>query len=227
MSFTKNRSGSAYAPGWFLADAEGCTRQTEQIAQNHADVITDANGGKHVPMGAIWPSNDSNAVGILYEDVDVTLGAMPGSVVTRGAVYEDRLAITGESYDAAADITSADNPTTKGWYEKTGDDSYTASSDTVAQRGKDYYTQGGSSPSYTYTKVTTVVYGDNPAALGLYERSGSSPNYVYTLSTDTQAAGSKTYYARSDVRMSANAKTALAAKGFDFIAAAPAVVRPY
>lgn len=175
MSFTKNRSGSAYAPGWFLADAEGCTRQTEQIAQNHADVITDADGGKHVPMGAIWPSNDSNAVGILYEDVDVTLGAMPGSVVTRGAVYEDRLAITGESYDAVADITSA----------------------------------------------------DNPAALGLYERSGSSPNYVYTLSTDTQADGSKTYYARSDVRMSANAKTALAAKGFDFIAAAPAVVRPY
>ena len=42
-------------------------------------------------MGAVYPTNDANAIGIVYEDVDVTLGAMPGSVVTAGTIYADRL----------------------------------------------------------------------------------------------------------------------------------------
>lgn len=91
MSFNAATTGVSYAPGWFLADNEHCTRETRQIAANHAQVKTAANGGKYVPMGAIWPSNDANAVGIVYEDVDVTTGNMPGSVVTAGTVYADRL----------------------------------------------------------------------------------------------------------------------------------------
>ena len=103
MSFISNTSGQTYAPGYFLADAEDCTRLTRQVAQNHAAVITDDNGGKHVPMGAFYPANDSATVeGILYEDVDVTYGAAPGSVVTRGAVYLDRLpASPGSGVQAA------------------------------------------------------------------------------------------------------------------------------
>lgn len=222
------KKGVTYAPGYFVANNdETIIRETRQIAQNSALVVTDAQGTKHVPMGTAYPSNDGNAVGLLYEDVDVTNGDMPGSVITGNAtVYEDRLAITGESYDADSDITSADNPTTKGWYEKDGD-TYAASEDTVAQRGKDYYTRSGSDPDYTYTKVDTIVYGDNPKALGLYERSGEVGSYVYTLSTDTQAAGSKTYYIRSDVRLASAAKSALEALGFKFVASAPAVTRPY
>ena len=50
-----------------------------------------------MPMGTIYPSNDKNAVGIVYEDVDVTTGDMPGSVVLRGAVYEDRLPVELDS----------------------------------------------------------------------------------------------------------------------------------
>ena len=91
MSFNQNATGTGYAPGWFLADNEQCTRESRKIAANHAQVATAANGGKYVPMGAIYPSNDANAIGIVYEDVDVTTGAMPGSVVTAGTVYLDRL----------------------------------------------------------------------------------------------------------------------------------------
>lgn len=90
MSFIgKTAQGVTYAPGWFLANNEDCTRLTRQIAQAGA-TVTDA-GGKYVPMGTIYPANDGTAEGIVYEDVDVTSGDMPGSVVTEGKVYEDRL----------------------------------------------------------------------------------------------------------------------------------------
>lgn len=93
MSFIGNtQKGQAYAPGWFLANNEDCTRQTRQISQTGATAASD--GSKYVKMGAVWPSNDTNAVGIVYEDIDVTAGDMPGSVVLSGTVYEDRLAVT-------------------------------------------------------------------------------------------------------------------------------------
>lgn len=224
MSFiVHDKNSKVYAPGIFLAH-EDCVRETREFAQNSALVQTTTDGAKYVPMGTAYPTNDSNAIGITYEDVDVSVGNMPGSVVTKGDVYEDQLAITGMSYDAAT-VTSADSPTTKGWYEKTGDDTYAASEDTVASKTKDYYARSGSDPDYVYTKVTEIEYGDNPKALGLYERSGSSPNYVYTLSTDTQASGSKTYYEGTPERLASAAKTALIALGFTF-KTTPAVTRP-
>ncbi len=90
MSFTQSKNGVGYAPGWFLAEAD-CSRETREIAQDHAQVVTSGTA-KHVPMGAFWPANNSSTVkGIVYEDVDVTSGDMPGSVVTKGVVYLDRL----------------------------------------------------------------------------------------------------------------------------------------
>ena len=96
MSFNQNTNGRAYAPGYFLADA-ACDRETVQVSANHSQVVTLANGCKIVPAGAVIPSNDGNAKGILYEDVEVTTGDMPGSLVTRGAVYEDKLPAAIES----------------------------------------------------------------------------------------------------------------------------------
>lgn len=220
MSFIQNDATSkVHAAGWFL-DHEECERKTREIQQSMA--TTEANGTKYVPMGTIYPSNDSSATGIVYEDVDVTTGNMPGSVVTSGVVIEDRLAVTGLEFTEAS-VTSADNPTTKSWYEKDGD-SYEASSDTVADKTKTYYERGGASPDYTYTEVTDVEYGDNPAELGLYESDGASG---YVKSTDTQADGSKTYYEVTGVtRMSSDAKTALLALGFKFVSEST-VVRPY
>lgn len=223
MSFIdENKTAKVHAAGWFL-DHEECVRKTREVTQDMA--VTEDNGTKYVPMGTIYPSNDSNAEGIVYEDVDVTTGNMPASVVLSGVVIESRLAVTGLEFGAAT-VTSADDPATKGWYEKDGDN-YDASIDTVAVKGKTYYTRSGSSPDYTYTEVSAVEYGDNPKELGLYERSGSSPNYVYTKSTDTQADGAKTYYEVTGVEtISDAAKSALAGKGFVFVDE-PTVVRPY
>lgn len=87
------KEGVTYAPGYFLAyNDEGVTRETKQIAQSGA--TTAADGTKYVKMGTPYPSNDGNAIGLTYEDVDVTTGDMPGSVVTGNAeVYEDRLPV--------------------------------------------------------------------------------------------------------------------------------------
>lgn len=92
MSFTDHsQQGRCFAPGWFLANNENCTRETRQMAQ--AGAATGANGGKYVKMGTVYPANDATAEGIVYEDVDVSAGDMPGSVVTRGEIYEDRLPV--------------------------------------------------------------------------------------------------------------------------------------
>lgn len=91
MSFIgATEEGKIYAPGWFLAHEE-CVRETRQIPAEGAE--TTDNGGKYVPMGTPYPANDNTCIGIIYEDVDVTTGDMPGSVVTKGVVYEDRLPV--------------------------------------------------------------------------------------------------------------------------------------
>lgn len=91
MSFNLNETGLPYPAGYFLAHEE-CVRETRQIPQ--AGASTAPNGGKYVKAGTPFPSNDANAIGILYEDVDVTTGDMPGSVVMSGRIYENRLPVT-------------------------------------------------------------------------------------------------------------------------------------
>lgn len=213
------RKSVVYAPGYFLAHEE-CERRTTEIPTTLATTASD--GSKYVPMGTIYPSANSSAKGIVYEDVDVSTGNMAGSVVYSGVVYEGRLPQATDTYSEVSSITPADNPTTKGWYEKDGD-TYSASSDTVANKAKTYYVQSGTSPNYTYTAVETVVYGDDPSALGLYEKDGD----VYTLSTDTQADGSKTYYTYDGKYLSSTVKNALKAVGFKFVDDNADVTRPY
>lgn len=94
MSFIEtNTQMPTYAPGYFLA-SEQCKRITYEIAQSAATTVGTA---KVVKAGTVYPSNDGNAVGIVYEDVDVTSGNMPGSLVIEGTVYEDRLPAAIES----------------------------------------------------------------------------------------------------------------------------------
>ena len=145
MSFIGVKHESTiYAPGYFLAhNDENITRETREFAENSALVVTTEEGGKYVPMGTAYPTNDGNAVGITYEDVDVTNGNMPGSVVTGGTVevYEDRLAITGESYDAVTPV-GTENPSEEGWYERSGSEGayvYTLTTDTTVNSQTTYY----------------------------------------------------------------------------------------
>lgn len=224
MSFiqTPATQGQVYAPGYFLAHEE-CVRETREFAQNSALVVTGEDGSKHIPMGTAYPTNDGNAIGITYEDVDVSTGNMPGSVVTKGIVYEDRLAVTGASYDAVT-LKDLVSPKAHGWQERSGsspDYTYTDSTDTTVNTSKTYYL-----PDESHTAVSDYAAVLNPKTEGWYERSGSSPNYVYTLSTDTEGDSSKTYYEKSDVRLASAAKTALAALGFKFVSE-PEVTRPY
>lgn len=89
--FDGPNTGYGWAAGHFLADDETCIRKTMTIAANHSQVVTRDDGCKVVPAGAVIPSNDGNAKGILFEDIDVTNGAAAGSVVIEGTVYEDKL----------------------------------------------------------------------------------------------------------------------------------------
>lgn len=90
-----NEKSRIYAPGYFLADTENFVSVTKQMKQNgdsgSVTVKDTEDGGKYVPMGSIYKEGET-AVGIVYEDVDVTNGDMPGAVVISGVVYEDRLA---------------------------------------------------------------------------------------------------------------------------------------
>lgn len=103
MSFTASAQGTTFEAGWFLVDDEQCLRETATIAANHAQKVT-RNGRTIVPAGAVIPANGSSAVGILYEDIDVTDGAAPGSIVTKGVIYGDRLPAALDS-DAATALT--------------------------------------------------------------------------------------------------------------------------
>lgn len=100
MSFIgQTEQGKVYAPGYFLAHEE-CERKTREIAQSGATTV---NGRKVVKAGTFYPANNSATVeGIVYEDVDVTSGNMPGSVVLSGVVYLDKLpALPGSGVQSA------------------------------------------------------------------------------------------------------------------------------
>lgn len=90
MSFINSNKGNAYAPGRFLTGDELCERQTRQMTSAMATTV---DGRKIVRAGTVFPANGATAEGIVYEDIDVTNGDMPGSVVTKGTVYVDRLPV--------------------------------------------------------------------------------------------------------------------------------------
>lgn len=222
MSFIdEKKTGKVYAPGYFLAHEE-CVRKTKQFNKNSALVQTADNGGKYVPMGTAWPSNDGNAIGIAYEDVDVTTGNMPGSVVTKGVVYEGRLAITGADYDSVT-LKNLVSPKAQGWQERSGagtDPSpyvYTDSTDETVNTSKTYYED-----DETHTEVSDYAAVLNPVKEGWYESDGAGG---YELSDDTEGDKTKTYYEKSDVRLASAAKSALEGKGFVFVTE-PTVTRP-
>lgn len=217
MSFIGAKNGKGFEPGWFLANNEDCTRETREFSQSGAK--TSADGGKYVPMGVAYPSNDAYAIGIVYEDVDVTYGNMPGSVVTKGEIYEDRLAITGADYDAVT-LKNLVSPKAQGWQERSGEVGsyvYTDSTDETVNTSKTYYLKDAD-----HTAVSDYAAVLNPVEEGWYESDGGTG---YELSDDTVGDKTKTYYEKSDVRLASAAKSALEALGFKFTTA-PTVTRP-
>ena len=58
--------------------------------------VTDAFGCQKdiIEAGKIYPSNDSSAIGIVYENVEEKEGHYIGSLLINGTVYSNRLAVT-------------------------------------------------------------------------------------------------------------------------------------
>jgi hypothetical protein len=103
MSFIKSTTSRGFSAGFFMAD-ENCLRETMTIPANHSQAVTLADGSKIVPAGALITGK-----GLVYEDVEVTSGDMPGSVVTAGVVYTDRLP-SGSSIEGLSGITGKAAP---------------------------------------------------------------------------------------------------------------------
>lgn len=53
-----------------------------------------------VPAGTVYPTNDADAIGILFENVDVTGGDAPGAVLVKGRVIENNLTISAAAKNA-------------------------------------------------------------------------------------------------------------------------------
>ena len=135
MSYIKNKDGYVFNAGYFLAHEE-CERKTYTIP---ASMGVDAgDGAKYVPAGTPYPSDDSSAIGLVYEDTDVSFGDAAGSIVTKGTVYNDRLPITDVDYDEAT-LVGTENPSALGLYEKNDSDEYVLTEDTTVEQDKTYY----------------------------------------------------------------------------------------
>lgn len=74
----------------FIASEVGLRQVTQQIPQTMGvqDGIY-----KIVPAGTMFPANDSTAVGVIFEPVNVTYGDHAGSVVVGGHLYGNRLPV--------------------------------------------------------------------------------------------------------------------------------------
>lgn len=198
MSFIQNdNTARSFAPGFFLAnDDENCVRLTREIPQTLATTLAD--GRKIVKAGTFYPANSSSTVeGIVYEDVDVTSGAMPGSVVLSGTVYLDRLPASAESGVQSAlegkgftFIASKPDVIRPKWQPNGSLSAITVTSTEGAASGKTHLAVSGYTPNagekYLYkvgdaTTAPAVYYGQE---LDTTEWSAYTDDSDYTI-TDT------------------------------------------
>lgn len=71
-----------------------------------ATKVMDKDGDGFLKAGSVFPANDGTAIGILYNDVDVSTGDQPCSVIVEGYILKDRLpeAPTPEAIAAMKEI---------------------------------------------------------------------------------------------------------------------------
>lgn len=107
MSYVTNYYGT-FRPN-FLESEIGLVTKTYEIPDSMG--VTDGTR-KIVPAGTPYPSNDANAIGIVFDNVDVTYGAKAGSIMVAGRVLEDRLTVATAAKNAlvSAGIKFIDGP---------------------------------------------------------------------------------------------------------------------
>ena len=91
----------------FLA-SEHMIQKTRQVTIAMGNLTE--NGRTYVKGGTVFPSNDAQAEGIVYETVDVTEGDVAASVIVEGRIYQNRLhtAPDDTAITAMKDITFVD-----------------------------------------------------------------------------------------------------------------------
>lgn len=67
--------------------------QAFTVQVSDAGVTANAEGKKIVPAGTVWPLNDATAKGVLFNEVDVTHGPQPASLIVEGYILEARLPV--------------------------------------------------------------------------------------------------------------------------------------
>ncbi len=98
MAYTTTKKGYIRPP--FLESEVGLITKTYQADSDNSSVITDTDGTKMIRAGSVYPSNDAKAIGIVFEDVDVTYGEHAVSVMVAGRVNKDVLNISSEAETA-------------------------------------------------------------------------------------------------------------------------------
>lgn len=98
MAYTTIKKGYIRPP--FLESEIGLITKTYQADYDSSGVVTDTDGTKMIRAGSVYPSNDAKAIGIVFEDVDVTYGEHAVSVMVAGRVNKDVLNISTEAETA-------------------------------------------------------------------------------------------------------------------------------
>lgn len=80
----------------FLASEVGLRTVTYTFAKTFATAVTE-NGRKIIKAGTIYPANDATAVGIVFQDVDITDGDRPEALMVAGHYYSDKLSASPAS----------------------------------------------------------------------------------------------------------------------------------
>jgi len=88
--------------------SERSLRLVSYTGEDDNDQIVTENGRKIIKSGTVYPANDNTAVGIVFQDVDVTDGDAPMSLMISGHVWEDRLntGLSGLDDDAKAALAA-------------------------------------------------------------------------------------------------------------------------
>lgn len=78
-----------------------------QFFSKNSALAVDVDGRKIIKAGTFYPSNDSKAVGVVFNDYDVTDGDANGAVILHGFIAVDKLpeAPTAEAIAALNNIT--------------------------------------------------------------------------------------------------------------------------
>lgn len=87
MAYTTLKTSNAIPN--FLASEIGLITKTVQV--DATGITADTEGKKIIKAGTIYPSNNTNAKGIIFEDVDVTNGERAAAVIVAGRILKEKL----------------------------------------------------------------------------------------------------------------------------------------